>query len=269
MRICSSTRIWLVSAVILMTAPAFAFDPTPETDTPAKAFTFGYDAYRAGDFATAVDAIGYAAEQGYTRAQWLLGQMYAAGEGVETDDDRAFAIFAGIVNDHANDRRRNNDTPFVANAFVALGNYYRSGTVGGIDAEAALQLFWHAATYFNNADAQLNLAFMLYRGETGTADPGQAVRWANVAAESGAPGAQALLGYLLFQGEGVERQPLVGLAYLNVALARGGAGDPEIRRMHEEAFAAATETERRTALELANDWLRANATPTAAPPPPR
>lgn len=250
---------------MLIAAPALAFDPTPETDTPAKAFTFGYDAYRAGDFATAVDAIGYAAEQGHTPAQWLLGQMYATGEGVETDDDRAFSIFAGIVNDHAADRRRNLETPFVANAFVALGNYYRAGTVGGIDAEAALQMFWHAATYFNDPDAQLNLAVMFYRGETGAVDPGQAVRWANVAAESGNPSAQAFLGYLLFQGEGVARQPLVGLAYLNVALARGGGNDPEIRRMHEEAFAAATETERRTALELANDWLHTNATPAAAP----
>lgn len=267
MRISDAIRVWLAASALLIAGPALAFDPTPETDTPAKAFSFGYNAYQAGDFETAVDAIGYAAEQGYTRAQWLLGQMYAAGDGVETDDDRAFAIFAGIVNDHANDRRRNDDTPFIANAFVALGNYYRTGTVGGVDAEAALQLFWHAATYFNNPDAQLNLAVMLYRGETGTADPGQAVRWANVAAESGYPAAQALLGYLLFQGEGVARQPLVGLAYLNVALARGGAGDPEIRRMHEEAFAAATETERRTALELANDWLRANDTLNAAPPP--
>jgi TPR repeat protein len=193
--------------------------------------------------------------------------MYATGEGVETDDDRAFAIFAGIVNDHAADRRPNLDNPFVAAAFVALGKYYRAGTVGGVDAESALQLFWHAATYFNSTDAQLNLAQMFYRGETGAIDPGQAVRWANLAAQAGDPPAQALLGYLLFQGEGLARQPLVGLAYLNVALARGGANDPEIRRMHEEAFAAATETERRTALELANDWLRANATPTAAPPP--
>ncbi|MHA1559853.1 MAG: hypothetical protein ACTSWI_04175, partial [Alphaproteobacteria bacterium] len=147
MRIFNASRIWLVSAVILIAAPALAFDPTPETDTPAEAFTFGYNAYRAGDFATAVDAIAYAAEQGYTRAQWLLGQMYATGDGVETDDDRAFAIFARIVNDHANDRRLNPDTPFVADAFVALGNYYRAGTVGGIDPEAALQMYWHAATY--------------------------------------------------------------------------------------------------------------------------
>jgi len=272
MRISSGFRIWLASAVIVIAAPAVAFDPTPETDTPAKAFTFGYSAYQAGDIATALDAIGYAAEQGHTPAQWLLGQMYATGDGVETDDARAFAIFAGIVDDHANDRRRNNDdAPFVADAFVALGNYYRAGTVAGIDPEAALQLYWHAATYFNDPAAQLYLAQMFYRGETGVGDAGQAVRWANLAAQSGSPPAQALLGYLLFQGEGVARQPLLGLAFLHVARAGDGTADPEIRRMHEEAFAAATETERRTAFELANDWLDANATPPLAPAdaPPR
>lgn len=253
-------------AVALAAAPALAFDPTPETDTPAEAFDFGYNAYRAGDYTTAVDAIGFAADQGYTRAQWLLGQMYATGDGVETDDRRAFAIFAEIVNDHARDRRLDQDTPFVADAFVALGIYYRDGVVAESDPEIALQMFWHAATYYNDATAQFNLALMFYQGETGTDDPAQAVRWAHLAAESGNASAQALLGYLLFQGEGVARQPLIGLAYLNVARVRTGGNDPEIRRMHEEAFAVATEAERRTALELANDWLEANMAPIVAAP---
>ena len=265
MRICSAFRIGLASAVVLAAAPAFAFDPTPETDTPAEAFTFGYNAYRAGDYPTAVDAIGYAADQGYTRAQWLLGQMYATGQGVEIDDRRAFTIFAEIVNEHAQDRRFDQDAPFVADAFVALGNYYREGIVAETDPDIALQMYLHAATYYNDADAQYNLATMFYQGETGPGDPAQAVRWAHLAAESGNAAAQALLGYLLFQGEGVARQPLVGLAYLNVARARTGGQDPEIRRMHEEAFAVATETERRTALELANAWLEANVTAPAAP----
>ena len=264
MRICNAFRIGLASAVVFAATPALAFDPTPDTDTPAEAFNYGYNAYRAGDYATAVDAIGYAADRGYTRALWLLGQMYATGNGVEADDGRAFDIFAEIVNAHAGDRRLNPDAPFVADAYVALGDLYRRGVDGGVDVEAALQMYWHAATYYDDVAAQYNLAIMFYRGETGPADPAQAVRWAHLAAEAGDPAAQALLGYLLVQGEGVARQPLLGLAYLNLARARTGGNDPEIRRMHEEAFAVATETERRTAEELANAWLDANTSPAAA-----
>ena len=122
-------------AALSLATPAVAFDPTPEIATPAEAFRFGYDAYRAGDLVTAMDAIGYAAEQGHLRARWLLARMYAKGEGFERDDGRAFEIFAAIVNEHADDRRFNVDTPFVANAFVALGDYFRAGgqAVGGGD----------------------------------------------------------------------------------------------------------------------------------------
>ena len=273
MPICDALRACLVVVALSFGAPAMAFDPTPEISTPAQAFRFGLDAYRIGDLVTAMDAFSYAADRGYIRAKWMLGRMYARGEGVDRDDDRAFEIFADIANEPADDRRFNPDAPFVADAFVALGDYYRAGdqVVGGVDLEAALQMYWEAAIFFNDAEAQYNLAVMFYRGEAGDPDPGEAARWALLSAQAGNPSAQALLGYLLFQGDGLTRQPVVGLAYLHVARFRTGGADPEIRRMHEEALALATETERRTALELADGWLVANtnieAEAAAAPEP--
>lgn len=258
MRTCSALRLGAVVAALCVAVPAYAFDPTPETDTPAKAFRYGYEAYRDGDITTALDAIKYAADQGYTRALWLLARMYADGDGVVRDDAQAFAMFEEIVRDHAGDRRITVDTPFVADAYVALGDYYRDGVNAPADPNAAFQLYWHAATYLNDPEAQYNLAVMYLNGEVGPPNPAQAVRWAHLSAEAGNISGQALLGYLLFQGEGVARQAVFGLAYLQVALVRTGGADPDIRRMHEGALALATETERRTAMELANSWLAAN-----------
>lgn len=257
MRIFSPVHAWLVLAALALAAPAYAFEPTVELSTPADAYRFGVEAYRAGDLATATDALDYAAEQGHLRAKWMLGRMYARGEGVDRDDGVAFSFFAGVVTDNADDRRPGPDAPFVADSLVALGDYYRVGgeAAGEVNLDAARQLYWEAATFFNNPEAQYNLATMYYQGEAGEADPAEAARWALLSAEAGNPSAQALLGFLLFQGDGIARQPVVGLAYLHFAWLRTGGADEEIRRFHELAMSLATETERRTALELANGWL--------------
>lgn len=266
---CKALRRLFFLGALSLASPVLAFNPTAEVSTPADAFWFGYSAYQKGDFVTAMDAIAYAAGQGYTRAQWLLAHMYANGDGVPQDATRAFQIFTEMADDHGYDNPRSDDAPFVADALVALGDYYRTGiAVGRTDFESARQLYLHAATYFGDDDAQYNLAWMFYAGEIGAADPVQAVRWARLAAENGNAAAQALLGHLLFEGEGISRQPVLGLAYLTIAL-EGGAKDDELRRMHEEAWLMATEAERRTAQALAQGWLAAAGPgPAAAAAPP-
>lgn len=267
MRTCSVLTGLMFCGVLGWAGAAQAFEPVAG-ETAADTFRRGYQAYQDGDLDTAADAIAYAADEGYTRAQWMLGQMYAQGVGVARDEERAFEIFSGIANDHAGDNPNSEDAPFIADALVALGDYYRLGLPGpgeAADLDRARQLYWHAATYFADAEAQFNLAEMFETGEIGERDPVQAARWARLAAEKGNPGAQALLGYLLFQGSGIAREPVVGLAYLQIARVQTGGQDEAIREMHEEVFALATETERRTAAALAEDWLSANG-PVAAEP---
>jgi TPR repeat protein len=268
MRICDAFRVALVLAALGAAAPAMAFEPTPELNSPAAVFAYGYNAYREGDYATALGAIEYAADRGYTAAQWLLGRMYAQGKGVDRDDRRAFEFFARIVAEHGGERRDAVETAFVADAFVALGDYYRAGgqAIGPVDFDAAFEMYRTAAVNFGDTDAQYNVAVMLYQGEVGMVDPAEAVRWARVAADAGNARAQALLGYFLFMGEGIAREPVVGLAYLHYARARTGGTDTEIQRYHEEAMALATESERRTAMELANGWLTAISDSAAAEP---
>src|SRR6266700_5465271 len=110
--------------------PALGFDGsrTPsEPPSPVEAFRSGAQALRAGEKSKAVDALQYAAEQGHPGAQWKLGRMYAEGDGVTRDDLRAFGYFSRIANAHADDNPDAPQARFVANAFVALGQYYLLG----------------------------------------------------------------------------------------------------------------------------------------------
>jgi TPR repeat protein len=240
-----------------------------DAETPNEAFRMGYSAYQAGNTTAAVEALQFAANKGHPMAQWKLGRMYASGDGIERDPLKAFALFSEIANAYADENPRAPSAPFVADAFVALGSYYRDGIPGSDvkpDFRRARQMFTYAASYFGDADAQLNLAHMYNEGEGGDRDPRQAVRWAKLAADKGNVAAQAMLGNLLFQGDGVQRQPVIGLMFLTVARERAGGGEQWIRDMHEEAFSLASETERRTATALAAEWMAKNAVEPPSPP---
>jgi TPR repeat protein len=236
--------------------------------TPAEAFRIGFDAYRQGDKTGAAQALEMAAGKGHLIAQWKLGRMYAEGDGIAEDPLKAFGLFSQVANAYADESPNSPSAPFVANSFVALGTYYREGIPNSKvkpDFDRARQMFNYAASYFGDADAQMNLAMMYFQGEGGAKDPRQAARWAKLAAEKGNVGAQALLGHLLFEGDGVGRQPVVGLMFLTIARERAtGPNQNWIKELQEDAFSIATETERRTATAMADEWQNKNKSASAA-----
>ena len=170
------------------------------------------------------------------------------------DDFAAFKIFEEIVNDEADDTSASPNAAYVSSAVVALADYMRSGIPGSpVDADLpqARQLYFHAASIFGDPKAQFELGRMLLEGDGGKANPRQAARWLNLAAEKGNAGAQALLGYLLFDGERIKlrAEPVRGLALLTIALKQASPADVTwIRPLQEEVFALATEGDRKTAL---------------------
>jgi TPR repeat protein len=263
MRISSTLQGVAFVVALGLAGPAVAFDvKNLKDDTPpAEAFKFGFDAYRQGDKVAAAEALGFAAEKGHAVAQWKLGRMYAEGDGVKRDDYKAFELFSEIADAHADDSPTDPSARFVSSSFVALGAYYRDG-IPNTDVKPNLnrarQIFNYAASYFGDAEAQLNLAKMYYAGEGGERDTLQAARWAKLAADKGNVGAQALLGHLLFEGDGVQRQPVLGLMFLSVARDRADPKQTWIYDMQEQALSVATESERRTAMALADDWLTKN-----------
>lgn len=233
-----------------------AFDPekvfADEKPSTPKIWQFFFSARKKGHEAEAVSALEYAADQGDHAAQWKLGRMYQTGDGVKKDAGAAVRFFKRIVDNFADAQPGTADWQFTGNAMVALGRYYRDGAPdAGVtkDPAEALIMLTTAATYFDHPDAQYELARMYLEGENPQGDIIQAARMLKTAAGNGHPGAQALLGHLLFEGEHLKRDPVRGLSMMMAAQKRADAeNNGWISSMQEEAFALASEDERRQAI---------------------
>ena len=259
----SSVLPALVAAAIFgAVGQAVAFDDKVFDDktgvkpqsSPWAVFQFGFSAYKNGHKEQAAEAYKYAAENGQIGATWKLARMYAEGDGVARDDYEAFKFFSEIVDQDV--EPGSPEESYVSDALVALGDYLRKGIPGSPVTEnevAAQEYYMRAAANYRNPNAQFEMGQMFLKGEGGVkASVKQAGRWFQLAAEKGHAGAQATLGNLLFQSGKIVR----GLAMMTAALERAAPADqPWIRSMQEEAFAAAGEADRRTAISLADDIL--------------
>jgi hypothetical protein len=226
--------------------------------TPFEAFRSGTQALRAGNTAQAVNELEYAADQGMPAAQWKLGRMYADGDGVQKNTQRAFEYFSRLTRAHGDDAPGTAQARFVANAFVSLGQFYLEGIPNSVkpDPDRAREMYWYAASYFADPDAQYNLGRLYLDRNTGARDPRQAAKWLGLAAKKGQYQAQALLGAMLFKGDDLSRQAALGLFWLT--LAKDGAGPDEtwITETYSSAFAHATDGERTMAYKYLENWLK-------------
>lgn len=248
------SRVCVVAAVTVLGAnAAHALDPSL---SPGEAFRSGYQAYKAGDAATALEALSFAAERGHPGALWKLGRMYQTGDLVTEDDRKAMELFSRVASDYGDGNPRGPQAPFVADAFTTLGSYYRSGIPGTVEADPgrARRFFAYAASYFGDSDAQYSLAMMLLQGQGGDQDARQAARWFKLAARKGHVGAQAEFGHMLYEGIGLVRRPLEGLMWLSIARL-SSPGDPMIQARHEQSFSTADEELRRNAMMAAEAWI--------------
>ena len=229
---------------------------------PHAALRVGVERYRAGDTATSIEALRYAAEGGVALAQWKLGRIYADGDGVARDEARAYDYFSRLVEHYGNEEPEPRERPIAASAFVAVGVYLRDGVSAAKiapDPDRAFELFRYAATYFGDAEAQYNLGRMYLDGAGVRKDARQSVNWLELAARKGHPQAQALLGRIMFDGaDGVSAQRARGLMFLTLARdATAGSGpDGWIGDLHARALNDASETDRKSAVVLLEDYLR-------------
>ncbi|MCT7375322.1 tetratricopeptide repeat protein [Chelativorans salis] len=260
MRISKQITGGLVAAALVLPGtviPALALDENvvvqqPRERSPWDVFRFGFSAYKSGKKEEAVEAYRYAAENGQVGASWKLARMYAEGDGVARNDYEAFKFFSEVAQQDV--RPGSRDESYVSDALVAVGRYLKTGIPGSpVEANpaAAQQYFMRAAAAYRNASAQYELGQMFLTGDGGTKNIQQAARWLQLSAEKGHAGAQATLGNLLFQSGKTVR----GLALMTAALERAAPAEvPRIRAMQEEAFAVASESDRRTAIALAEDY---------------
>jgi len=259
-----SVSILALTLLGSVSGSALALDPAAKVNPdagPLELFSFGFKAYQRGEKVEAFEALRYAADKGHPGARWKLGRMYAEGDGVPENDYEAFKIFEQIVRDQSEEEGGFNNAAYVSSAVVALADYLRTGISDSpvaVDLQRARQFYFHAASFFGDAKAQFELGRMTLNGEGGKANPRQAARWLNLAAEKGNVGAAALLGYLLFDGDRISlpAQPVRGLGMLTMALKQASPRDEKwIRPLQEEIFAIASENDRRTALAYAEQQI--------------
>jgi TPR repeat protein len=200
-----------------------------------------------------------AADSGSLIAKSTLGCMYARGEGVPRRDAKAFELFSRIADEHADDAPDLPQARLVANAFVALGQFYLRGLPEAklaSNPSRARDLFGYAAAYFGDADAQYFLARFCLDGHGMAREPRLAARWLGLAANKGQHKAQALLGVLLFKGAEVPRQAAPGLMWLMLARDAAGPDEAWILDAYKAAFREANEPDRVAALQLLERHLR-------------
>ncbi|MEM8744109.1 MAG: tetratricopeptide repeat protein [Pseudomonadota bacterium] len=201
-----------------------------------------------------------AAKRGEFDAQLKLARMHAAGIGVEHNDVKAFELYLKIITEHVNVRPYDPKAKGLAQAFVALGNYYRTGIPNSTvkpDPRQAVSVLRYAASYFGSAEAQSNLAQMYLDGEGVERNPRLALNWLVNAANKRHAKSQAILGDLLWRGaEGVPRQPKKGLALLELAQqnANGQNEIAWIKELYAGAVAGSKLSERQGGAKLAAAW---------------
>lgn len=248
----------IVLAVTLGGGGSLAYSFEMVNATPTDAFRHGFTAYKDGDSRSAFEALRYAAEHKHPAAMWKLGKMYADGDGTAQDDVQAFAMFYEIANSYADENPRTANSRFVANAFVALGDYYARGLSDGSvkpDPVMAHSLYTHAAYYFHDREAQYRLGLAFLNGQGCEKNERQAARLFKLAAMKRHPLATAQLGRLLIKGgEGFRRDTTQGLMWLTIA-RKLNQEDRELLDIQAAAYEAASQNEREIAIAGADDWL--------------
>lgn len=167
-------------------------------------FDEGLQAYKNGDYATAVREWLPLAQQGDARAQFLLGALYAQGHGVPQDYGAAAQWF-----------RQAAEQGHVG-AQYNLGVRYHEGQGVPRDPSKAVEWFRRAAQQ-GFARAQYNLGVLYANGDGVPRDASQAAQWFRRAADQEEPKAQYNLGLFYVEGVGVPRD--YGEAYVWFALA--------------------------------------------------
>jgi TPR repeat protein len=244
----------------LASAPGFAARGVTFS-SPQAAFEQGLGALKAGHVELALPALEHAASKGMFLAEFYLARVFADNAGAYTDHARAFKIYQRIADEYADiDPVDDQSAPFVAKAFTALAGYLLRGIPElrlKPNPQRAAEYLDHAANFFNDHDAQFELAKLYLTGEGVPTDARRAVHWLSVLTEKGHAGAQAFLADLYWRGRHVAKDSARALALITLALENAPAHERIwIEDIHQNIFCGAGEGIRQQADGLVADWRR-------------
>ncbi len=227
-------ELFQVAAVGLMLLPTCA---------PAQDFEKGVEAYDAGDFEGSLRELRPIAEEGFDGAQFYLGQMYLAGQGVAQDEVEAerWLRLAAEQDD-------------VLSQFM-LGLIFSKGEVIEQNQVEAVYWFRRAANQ-EMSFAQLVLGERYEKGNGVPQDYTEATRLYRLAAEQGLAGAQLQLGWSYEVGSGVLQDNEAAHMWYNISSANDGEDSGKYRDRIAERMtpASISEAQRRARVCMASDY---------------
>lgn len=222
----------------------------------------GLEAIKAGRLEAALPALEHAAT-GPGRTG-LLGRFYAArvfsdNNHPGTDHAKAYMLYQRIADELADiDPDDDQRAPFVSKSLMALASYLRNGVEEiGLkpNIQRASQYMHHAATVFQDEDAQFELAKLFLQGDGVAPDPRRAIHWFSVLSQRGHAGAQAFLADLYWRGKLVPRDPRRALALITIAVENAPVSERIwIEDIYQNIFCATSEGTRNEASGVVADW---------------
>jgi len=145
------------------------FEAYPKAD---ESFTKGYEAFKNGDFTTALTLFQPLAEKGDASVQSILGNMYHNGQGVPQDYKTAVKWYTLAAEQG------------IASAQFNLGHMYEKGD--GVPQDKKIAAKWYSrAAEQGDARAQTLLGFFYGMGEGVPKNYIKAYMWLNIAVANG------------------------------------------------------------------------------------
>jgi len=228
----------------------------------------GIAAFNGGYYELAVPALEVAAESNPVMGTFYIARIYADNEGAYTDHVKAYNIFRKLA-DELRDVDPDDDdlAPVAAKALTEVSRYLRAGIAEGSlkpNPKLADSLLQRAALFFNDEDAQFELAKVFLRGE----GPDLAMRargeesktengvhWLSRLSKKGHAGAQAFLADLLWRGKFVPQDQIAALNLIDVAVANASPNERLwIEDIYQNIFCNAGEGVRQQATGQVAEW---------------
>jgi uncharacterized protein len=253
-----------IFAAVLVGLAAAAPVPQAVADEPVQAaFERGLEAYKTGHIDRAIPALSEAAATGGEKtkfyAEFYLARIYSESAGGIASHPKAFMLFRKIADENAEvDPGESDRAPFVAKALIALAAYTRTGLREmdlSPNPRRAVDYLNHAATYFGDREAQVELAKAYLSGEPSRDDVRRGMHYLSTLSEESNPAAQALLAELFWRGRHVRKDEERALALVKMAVENAPLHDRMwIEDSYHSIFCGSNEGTRKGAESLISRW---------------
>lgn len=248
-----------LGAALLVAGGAGPAAASPKFKSPEDALKQGIGAYAGGYYEIAHPALEAAAAANLFLGQYYLARLYADNASSYTDHAKAYMLYQRLSDEHTDaDPDDDSRAPFVAKALTALAGYMRNGLPEiGLkpNAERAAAYLRHSATFFNDEDAQFELAKIYLYGEPGEIDLAQGRHWLSTVAQKGHAGGQAILALEQWRGKLVPRDPVRALTLIAIAADNAPPSDRVwIEDIYQNIYCGSGSSTRKQVTGLVADW---------------